>query len=214
TAATLTFFVLAMLLHPEVMRTAQGDLDNVVGDKPPTFQDKERLPYLFAIVKEVLRWRPPAPMGLPHAASEDFQYGEYLIPKGAWIIDNLWSQGRDPALYTDPEAFNPSRFLDSEGNIKPGAPDSHDDFLGFGHGRRICPGQNLAINSLFITFAYLLWAFEFRKEKDADGNDVILDETDIVDNNLSVFPAPFKVQFVPRFKDLDAKLDLAAAALM
>ncbi|KZO93051.1 cytochrome P450 [Calocera viscosa TUFC12733] len=211
TAAALTFFLQAMLLYPEVMHRAHADLDHVVGERTPTFEDKDNLPYIFAIVKEVLRWRPPTPMGVPHAASEDFQYGEYVIPKGTWILDNLWnvSQSRDPALYHDPETFDPSRFLDSAGKLRPGASDSHDDWLGFGHGRRICPGQNLAINSLFITFAYLLWAFDFHKEKDANGKEVVLDAMDLADNTLSVFPAPFKVEFAPRIKDLYGKLGLA-----
>ena len=57
-------FVLAMLLYPETMRKAQAELDTVVGrDLAPTFEDKNSLPYVRAIVKEVLRWRAPGPLG-------------------------------------------------------------------------------------------------------------------------------------------------------
>ncbi|EJU04042.1 cytochrome P450, partial [Dacryopinax primogenitus] len=121
------------------------------------------------------RWRPAIPSGVPHAATEDFEYGGHMIPKGTLIIDNLWAQTRDELVYSDPETFNLSRFLDTSGQLKPGIPDTHDDNLGFGHGRRICPGRDLALNSLFITFAYLTLAFDMRRGKGADGRDVHVD---------------------------------------
>ena len=59
-------FVLAMLLFPEAKRKAQAELDAVVGrDRVPTFEDRNSLPYVRAIVKEVLRWRAPGPLGTP-----------------------------------------------------------------------------------------------------------------------------------------------------
>ena len=63
----LDFFVLAMLLYPDVMRKAQDELDTVVGrSRPPAFEDKKGLPYIRAIVQEVLRWRPVGPLGAFH----------------------------------------------------------------------------------------------------------------------------------------------------
>ena len=53
-----------MLAYPEVQKRAQEELDAVVGrSRVPTFADMPHLPYITAIVKEVLRWRPPAPYG-------------------------------------------------------------------------------------------------------------------------------------------------------
>ncbi|KZT56625.1 cytochrome P450 [Calocera cornea HHB12733] len=202
TATSLRFFVLALLLHPEIMLKAHAELDAIIGDRMPTFEDRDRLPYISAIVKEVARWHPAAPSGVPHSASEDFVYEGYMIPRGTWIIDNIWSQTRDPALYHEANTFDPSRFLDGEGRIKSGAPDSHDDWLGFGHGRRICPGRDLAANSLFITFASLLWAFEFRN---VEGK-AVHEGFGLVDNFITVQPAPFDVDLIPRFKDLDLRL--------
>ncbi|PSR75211.1 hypothetical protein PHLCEN_2v9252 [Hermanssonia centrifuga] len=64
TANTLCTFVLAMTLHPDVLQRAHAELDSVVGrNRAPTFEDKLDLPYIDAIVKEVLRWRPIAPLG-------------------------------------------------------------------------------------------------------------------------------------------------------
>ena len=63
--------MLAMTLHPDVMHRAQQQIDSIVGkDRPPTFADREKLPYIEAIVKEVLRWRPVGPMGLPRRSTQ------------------------------------------------------------------------------------------------------------------------------------------------
>lgn len=64
TAAALTVFMLAMCLYPDVLRRAQAEIDAVVGrDRMPTFADRPHLPYIRALVKEVQRWRPVAPVG-------------------------------------------------------------------------------------------------------------------------------------------------------
>jgi cytochrome P450 len=58
-----------MRLYPNVMKRAQAEIDAVVGrDRLPTFEDRENLPYIRAMVKEVLRWRPVGPLGLPRRA--------------------------------------------------------------------------------------------------------------------------------------------------
>jgi len=80
-----------MTLYPEVQRKAQEEIDGVVGtDRLPSFQDRQNLPYVDAIVKEVLRWHPVAPMGIPHMTTEDDVYEGYLIPKGALLLPNIW----------------------------------------------------------------------------------------------------------------------------
>ncbi len=49
--------ILAMVAFPEVVSKAQKELDAVVGDRMPEFTDMPNLPYIRAMVKEVLRWR-------------------------------------------------------------------------------------------------------------------------------------------------------------
>ena len=64
TSSTIKSFFLAVTLHPEVVLLAQRELDEVLaGERLPDFSDKPRLPYISAIMKEVLRWRPPTPIG-------------------------------------------------------------------------------------------------------------------------------------------------------
>lgn len=60
---------LALALHPHVLRKAQEEVDTVVGSKrPPDFGDEDKLPYIRAMFREVMRWRPVAPTAIPHAS--------------------------------------------------------------------------------------------------------------------------------------------------
>jgi cytochrome P450 len=53
-----------MTLHPDAQRKAQAELDVVIGsDSLPTLEDRSRLPYVNALVKEVFRWQPVTPLG-------------------------------------------------------------------------------------------------------------------------------------------------------
>ena len=84
-------FFLAMALYPEVQRKAQKELDAVVGTKRlPDFSDQPSLPYIAAIVKELLRWHPATPMGVPHRSLADDEYDGHIIPGGTVIFMNIW----------------------------------------------------------------------------------------------------------------------------
>lgn len=84
-----------MALFPEVQTKAQLELDTVVGrTKLPEFEDRENLPYINALVKEVLRWHPVVPMNVAHASSQDDICEGYLIPKGSSILANIWCVSR------------------------------------------------------------------------------------------------------------------------
>jgi hypothetical protein len=99
-----------MVLYPDVQKRAQSEIDRVIGsDRLPTFEDRDQLPYIEAVVKEVLRWQPVAPLGevetqfilrnidpscthpgLPHLVTQDDIHAGYFIPKGTTIFANIW----------------------------------------------------------------------------------------------------------------------------
>ena len=79
-----------MALYPEVQKKAQADIDQIALDRLPTLDDYELLPYIKAIIKEIARWGPVNPLGLPHRVPEDDVYENYLIPKGATVFGNIW----------------------------------------------------------------------------------------------------------------------------
>ncbi|KZT56660.1 cytochrome P450 [Calocera cornea HHB12733] len=232
TRVALQYFFLAIVLHPQYAAQAQEQLDTVVGSRPPTFDDLPRLPWIEAILKEVLRWRSPTPLGkvasagrkwgqadvtsgagLAHAASEDICYGEYVIPKGTMIFANLWGMSHDPDLYPNPEQFDPSRFLLPSGELRPAPPDTHEDYLTFGHGRRACPGKDLVLRELWIAFAYVLWAFELKKALDDAGKEITPDPDAFVDVGAVVCPAEMGVRAVPRFANLEDLLEKARSEM-
>ncbi|KAI0074779.1 cytochrome P450 [Panus rudis PR-1116 ss-1] len=200
TGAIHLVFILAMTLFPHVLQRAQQEIDTVIGrGRLPTPGDKDRLPYVRAITREVFRWRNIGPLGLPHATSEDDVYEGYFIPKGSIIFVNGWGMARDPELVPDPDNFRPERFLDETGTEDALPPYTHlEGHTAFGYGRRKCIGINIATDILFTNVATLLWAFDIKKGKDENGKEVTPDMDDFHDEGLVISPAPFPVEFVPR----------------
>ncbi|CAE6431728.1 unnamed protein product [Rhizoctonia solani] len=188
TVASFMIFVLAMTLYPEVQRKGQEEIDRVIGpDRLPAMSDQDSLPYVNAIIQEIIRWQPVTPLGMPHRTTQDDIYKGYLIPKGATVLGNVWAITRDPDVYPDPETFNPDRFYQESTPIAPG----------FGWGRRICPGQYIAEASMFIAVASMLAAFNIKKALDENGNE-ITPTTKAKESSLVYHPAPFKCDIKPR----------------
>jgi cytochrome P450 len=116
TSAVLAWWMLAMVTYPEVQKLAQEELDAVVGrTRIPTYADLPHLPYICAMVKEALRWRPVDPLGLSHLSMEDDWLNDMFISKGCIMITHVWHLNRDPEIYgADAARFNPARFLDAD----------------------------------------------------------------------------------------------------
>ncbi|KAI0325137.1 cytochrome P450 [Cubamyces sp. BRFM 1775] len=188
-------FILAMVRYPHVARKAQEEIDEVLrGSRLPTIDDRPMLPYVDALMSEVLRWTAPAPLGPPHRLDEDDVYNGMSIPKGTLVFANIWRMTRDPELFPNPEDFIPERYLEAadEATAKKRDPRSYI----FGFGRRRCPGANFVESSLWLVFAGMLATFDFRKAKDEEGND-IEPEPEYVDVTFRLF-AEFPCDIRPR----------------
>ncbi|KAI0277783.1 cytochrome P450 [Russula brevipes] len=209
TGTTLSWWVLAMIANPDIQRRAQDELDAIVGrSRAPTFSDAPSLPYIQALVKETLRWRPSVPLGVPHATTEDDWYEGMFIPKGTICISNLWQCNHDPAYYGDDAAsFKPERFLDGNGGLISGPVEARGDgHSTFGIGRRFCVGNHSANDALFISIATLLWATRLERARDASGKEVPLDTETLVDTGLVFYPLPYTCKITPRFPDVPSIL--------
>jgi len=176
-----------MIAFPEVQRRAQAELDAVVGrDHLPTFEDAPRLPYVRAVIEEVLRWRPSVPLGVPHAATEDDWYEGVFIPKGTVCLPNVWHCNHDRTVFgEDADEFRPERHLDERGELLSGPAEAiQARHVTFGFGRRICVGKHLANGTLFISTARILWAARLQGARDENGKEVPLDTDTFVDTGL------------------------------
>ncbi|RDA89032.1 hypothetical protein CP532_0644 [Ophiocordyceps camponoti-leonardi (nom. inval.)] len=200
---TLASFILASILFPDVQAKAQEELDQVIGTKRlPTMKDREKLPYIDAMVKEIFRWNPVAPFGIAHLATDDVILGDYTIPKNAVLIPAIWSMCNDPDTFPDPRNFKPERHL---------GPDQQADprFLSFGFGRRKCPGRYFADASVFLTIASTLAVFNIGKAVDELGKEVEpkLEISQGLLNHPEAFPykitprGPEQVDLINRVKD-------------
>lgn len=149
-----------LLRSPENMKRVQDELATVVGLERWSVEDThlEKLSFLKCVLKDTLRLHPPFPL-LLHETVEEAEVSGYFIPKGSRVMVNTYALGRDPASWSDPEIFNPSRFLD------PGAPDlkgNSFEFIPFGSGRRSCPGMQLGMYAFELAVAHLLHCFTWR----------------------------------------------------
>ncbi|KAI0298174.1 cytochrome P450 [Multifurca ochricompacta] len=203
TVTTLIWWTLAMIAYPEVQRRAQAELDAVVGrSRLPTFADLPHLPYVRAMVKEILRWRPTVALGVPHVASEDSWHEGMFIPKGTMCMANMWHCNHDREVFgDDADDFRPERFLDEEnGEVALGS--TEEGHISYGFARRICPGRHLANDALFIDMARILFAVKFERVPDENGNEVPLDTESIVDLGIVIRPKPYDCKFSPRFPEV------------
>ncbi|TVY21370.1 Cytochrome P450 monooxygenase psiH [Lachnellula arida] len=153
TMTTLVVFILMMMCNQEVQKKAQAEVDAAIGsDRLPEFDDLEGLTYLNYTRLEVLRIAPLSPLGIPHRNLKDDEYKGMLIPKGSIIYQNVFAMHRDPDIYSNPYDFDPDRYIPkSEGGRGEPYPVGN-----FGFGRRVCPGQYLANNTVSIVMATIL----------------------------------------------------------
>ncbi|KAH8806048.1 cytochrome P450 [Xylogone sp. PMI_703] len=195
TSGSIISFILAMCVWPEIQRKAQEEIDRVVGkERSPTWEDEPSLPYITACVTEVLRWRTVTILGgIPHAPIKDDEYRGYLIPAGTPVGGNVWAIHRNPREFPAPDSFRPERFLNGLERPYP----TKKGHNAFGWGRRVCSGQPLAEQGLFLTIARLLWAFDILPGLDEDGNEVTLDIFKYISCE-NTRPEPFKARFIPR----------------
>nr|BAQ02390.1 cytochrome P450 CYP18A1 [Daphnia magna] len=153
---TLQWATVFALREPHMQARVQEELDRVVTRfRMPMLDDLPNLPYTEAFMLEVMRRATAVPLGTTHSTSRTTTLNGFTIPKGTKVIPLIHAVHMNPALWKDPEGFNPERFLSADGTkvVKP------DYFIPFGVGRRVCLGDVLAKAELFLFFSSLLHTF-------------------------------------------------------
>ncbi|EJD51471.1 cytochrome P450 [Auricularia subglabra TFB-10046 SS5] len=173
TAVVMQAFFLAMVLYPGTQRAAQAELDAFMllqGGRMPQLTDRPALPYVTAVLHEVIRSYPPAPLGVPHRLMQDDVYRGMHIPENAFIVPNVWAMLHDTVYYPSPEKFDPNRFIGADGQLDTAV--LNPAHIVFGFGRRVCPGRYLSMDEVWLMIATTLYSFDIAPGKDADGVDI------------------------------------------
>ena len=158
-AITLTWALSLLLNHPTVLKIAQDELDTNIGkERWVQESDIKDLKYLQAIIKETFRLYPPAPLTGIREATEDCTVANYHIPKGTRLLISIWKLQRDPQIWTNPNNFEPERFMTTHSEMDFRA--QNFEYIPFSYGRRSCPGMTSGLLVVHLTLARLLQGFE------------------------------------------------------
>ncbi|XP_042888422.1 cytochrome P450 2L1-like [Penaeus japonicus] len=190
TSSTTRWVLLLMALHPDVQARVQAEIDEVVSrDRPPSLQDREKMPYTDAMLLETLRYSSLLPVSLFHSTTEEVKVAGYTIPKGTLLMANAEGCHRDPTYWEKPDEFYPEHFLDPEGRLIT----KKDGFLPFSSGRRQCLGESLARMELFLFVSAILQSFTIKAPEG-----VTLTAEKDKNNRLFNTVKPYKIVFANR----------------
>ncbi|RVX16941.1 Cytochrome P450 71A1 [Vitis vinifera] len=172
-AVTVEWAISELLRKPELFEKATEELDRVIG-KERWVEEKDipNLPYLDTIVKETMRMHPVAPMLVPRFSREDIKIAGYDIPKDTRVLVNVWTIGRDPEIWDQPNEFIPERFIGKNIDVK----GQDFELLPFGTGRRMCPGYSLGLKVIQSSLANLLHGFKWKLPGDMKPGDLSMEE--------------------------------------
>ncbi|KAF9740701.1 hypothetical protein PMIN06_005028 [Paraphaeosphaeria minitans] len=158
--------------------------------------DEEKIPYITALYKEILRFWTVIPICLPRVSIKDIPWNGVIIPAGTTFYMNAYAADYDETHFKEPEKFDPERYLE----VAEGAGTPH---YGYGAGSRMCVGSHLGNRELYTAFVRLISAFEFKPPKDPRDAPV-LDclKANAIPTSLTMEPKYFKVGFKPRNRAL------------
>jgi cytochrome P450 len=137
TASQLAFAFERLVRTPEVLARLSEEVAGGEGDA-----------YLTATVQETLRRRPVLPNAAPRLAMEEIEVGGWRYPAGVCLVPNAYLVHHDPAIYPEPYAFRPERFLEQ-------APGTYT-WIPFGGGRRRCLGAAFATVEMKVVLRTVL----------------------------------------------------------
>nr|XP_050869101.1 probable cytochrome P450 304a1 [Vespula vulgaris]XP_050869102.1 probable cytochrome P450 304a1 [Vespula vulgaris] len=156
TSSNITFAIKFMMHFPNVAKKVKEEIHKVVGSgRLPTWEDRNKLPYTEATIRETMRYETLTPLGVIRRCTKDTTFQGYFIPNNTTLIPNIAEINHDPDFWGDPKNFRPERFLKDDGQF------NKDFSLPFGAGHRLCAGETFARFMMFEVFATLMQNFDF-----------------------------------------------------
>lgn len=186
TAHTLSWVMYFLSQHPEAQAKLQAEVDQVLGDRfVPTFEETQGFPYMEAIIMEVFRLKPVAPLLYMGTVQETKLRGVTLPEDTSIILVNHYS-GQQETHFDEAKQFQPERWLEG------GTAGKHQESIvtPFGGGPRFCPGRGLAFVELKVVLALIAKNYHVSLHEDPATVKEIL--------AFSMMPSSFHVNFNPR----------------
>ena len=184
-----------LLHHRDVQAKLHHEIDSVLGSHQVTLKDRERLPYVVATLQETLRYTTIGPLGIPHCTVKDTHLNHKPIPAGTTIHINLFGMNHDEKHFPDPYLFRPERFLDDTGRFVAADHPNRKNMNAFGAGPRVCFGETLAKNRLFLLVVSLLQHFDIEGD---DSRDLVSYDCREYEFKVISQPPTFKVRLTQR----------------
>ncbi|XP_034274345.1 cholesterol 24-hydroxylase isoform X1 [Pantherophis guttatus] len=154
TANQLSFTIMELARHPEIVTKLQAEVDEAIGVKRDVaYEDLRKLEYLSQVLKEILRLYPPVPGTMRWTEKKNVIEG-IDIPANTTLFFSTYIMGRMDRYFKDALTFDPDRF--SKGKSRP-----YFSYFPFSLGPRSCIGQLLAEMEVKVLMAKFLQRFEF-----------------------------------------------------
>jgi len=158
TSSTLLWAILILVHFPECQTKMVEEIKHIVGnDRLPSLEDKNELNYINSFIHEAMRYTTFTPLSMFQQSTDEILYKGYKLPKDTFLVQSLFHVMRDPDYWSQPNTFNPDRFLHN-GKFVP-----DDRVVPFGMGKRICLAKSLAEKEFFVFFTTLIATFSFEK---------------------------------------------------
>ncbi|MGW0843299.1 cytochrome P450 [Streptomyces sp. NPDC002787] len=163
TMASLLSWTLHLLsVHPREYERVEAELDEVLGDRPVTLQDLSRLTFMKRVINESLRLHPPVWL-LSRVALVDTELGGHPLPAGAGLLFSPYALHRDPAVFAEPERFDPDRWTEDRIERR-----HREAFIPFGAGTRRCIGDTFGLAEAQVALAVILRDWRVRPQPGTD----------------------------------------------
>jgi cytochrome P450 len=154
TATSLTFTLHLLGRHPDIQQRVFEEAKEVLGDRFPTLEDVPALAYTTMAIKEAMRLYPAA-YAMSRVAVHDNTFNGYEILIGTGAVVSPWVTHRHPALWDEPERFNPERFTPELELVR-----HRYAYFPFGGGPRACIGSYFSMLEAVIVTAMLMRQFQ------------------------------------------------------
>ncbi len=150
-----------LMLYPDAQAKILREIQETLGDREATLQDRQNLPYVECFIEEVARLCQMVDLAVPHQVEEDVVFKGFFFPKGTQIFADMSAVRTEASYWKDPEEFKPERYLTKEGKFQ-----AEERIATFGIGKRRCMGEVLARAEQFLFTVGMVQNFEFRQQKE------------------------------------------------